>query len=548
MRAMQSTLDGAAAKWSSGMQAGFVSSAARVTVAAGLADAGAARRAVSVRDTFLLGSATKPVTTAAVLQLVDRGVLGLDDAVAPLVNPLLLRANGTTLERLLGPAAANMTVRMLAGMSSGLADYDTGDLRAWTFAHPGRTVSPIDALWAVAALDERERWVCAPGACSQYSSTNFEVLGLLLAALDARAAAAADWSLYAQRSVLERAGSLGPPTALSSNYDNFSFAGRGACARYVSTHGFTQIGTPGGRPLDVSGLDCLNGWTCGNIATTAFDMAAFMYDLLGPVPRIVTNASRAQMMKWHPFTVGWCSGMLYGLGLGPLPTTNETTGVLTALVGHGGDTYGYAAATGYSPTFDFAITLASNNETLGTALLNPHVSDARAASSSSLGADSSCLQRVLSQARVVFENGAFMLPAGTAPRQARTFLSSTLGGSESLSRQFVEDLDALLDDEATFAAALVSLRLGGGSGGASASAAASSYAEPPPSLVRVLLGVDAIQQHVAESLVRRLAVAAAGGDEDSEQLVRGVLRQLRWLDYLVDGAELTERLMEVLPV
>ena len=368
--ALQAQLTLSAEKWQTGFQLAVVLNNARVEVAAGLADP-VAGRATTVRDTFLLGSATKPVTASAVLQLVDRGLFGLDDFVAPMVDSFLLRANGTTLEGLLGAPARHIKVRHLAGMQSGLADYDSYDLREFTYSHPGATFSPIDALYAVARLGANATFICEPGTCSQYSSTNFEVLGLLLASFDPAANATADWSRYDQRGVVRDARGTS-----AADYAQFSFAEGGACSRFVSTHGFTAIGTPQGHGRDVSALDCLNGWTCGNIATTSLDMANFMFDLLGPTPRIVSNHSRTEMQQWHPFTVGWCSGMLYGLGLGPLPTTNETDTFYTALVGHGGDTYGYASATGYNPTFNFSVTLASNNETLGTKLLNPHVSDA----------------------------------------------------------------------------------------------------------------------------------------------------------------------------
>ena len=368
--ALQTQLTLSAQKWHAGFQLAIVLDDARVEMAAGMADP-VAGRAATARDTFLLGSATKPVTASAVLQLVDRGLFALDDYVAPMVDSFLLRANGTTLAGLLGAPAQHITVRHLAGMQSGLADYDSYDLREFTYSHPGATFSPIDALHAVAGLGSNATFICDPGTCSQYSSTNFIVLGLLLASFDPVANSTADWSRYDQRGVIRNARG-----AVAADYAHFSFAKEGACSHSVTTHGFTAIGTPQGRSMDVSALDCLNGWTCGNIATTSLDMANFMFDLLGPTARIVSNNSRTEMQKWHPFTVGWCSGMLYGLGLGPLPTTNETDTFITALVGHGGDTYGYASATGYNPQFNFSVTLASNNETLGTNLLNPHVSDA----------------------------------------------------------------------------------------------------------------------------------------------------------------------------
>ncbi len=75
----------------------------------------------SAEDMHWLYSATKPVTCAAVMQLIERGMLGLEDPVAeylPAFSEMAVRDRGR-----LVPARTPITIRSLMSMSSGL-NYD----------------------------------------------------------------------------------------------------------------------------------------------------------------------------------------------------------------------------------------------------------------------------------------------------------------------------------------------------------------------------------------------------------------------------------------
>jgi hypothetical protein len=58
---------------------------------------------------------------------------------------------------------------------------------------------------------------------------------------------------------------------------------------------------------------CLNGWTCGNIAARASDVAGFFHALL--TGEIVAPKTVDEMKQFKPFTTGWSTGLQYGLGL-----------------------------------------------------------------------------------------------------------------------------------------------------------------------------------------------------------------------------------------
>lgn len=106
-----------------------------------------------------IASITKTFTAALVLQLVDKGRLGLDDRVAPLLPGLDL-----------SPA---ITVRQLLGHTSGIADL-LAPMREPMSAEPERR-------WSGSEVIERlgGPWF-TPGAAYAYSNSNYVILGLLL--------------------------------------------------------------------------------------------------------------------------------------------------------------------------------------------------------------------------------------------------------------------------------------------------------------------------------------------------------------------------------
>ena len=123
-----------------------------LVVAAGYTDAGLGmgnnpptRRALP-DDKYVWGSTTKMFTGPAVLQLVERGVVGLDDACSTHIDPILLGLNGTTLASALGPDVAAVTIRQLLHMESGIHDYDGGAYTAAQFANRSREFGPVEVL------------------------------------------------------------------------------------------------------------------------------------------------------------------------------------------------------------------------------------------------------------------------------------------------------------------------------------------------------------------------------------------------------------------
>jgi D-alanyl-D-alanine carboxypeptidase len=114
---------------------------------------------------YAIGSITKTITAACILQLADEGVLHLDDSVSkwlppfPHVNP-------------------NITIRQLLRHQSGLYDVITNP--AWDAA----SKQNLDSIWNLSSLvqDYMNPPLFPPGTSWSYSNTNYALLGLIIEA------------------------------------------------------------------------------------------------------------------------------------------------------------------------------------------------------------------------------------------------------------------------------------------------------------------------------------------------------------------------------
>jgi hypothetical protein len=147
---------------------------------------------------FAWGSITKMWTGASIMQLVSSGVLELDEPAAPHVDAQLAEMKKISfpgmesfskLADLYGDEVNTVTIRNLLAMQSGIPDFDT--------ANPSRVGPDTDPFRATVYANPKidyfeptlmsEPWVAKhkltskPGEGFHYSSTNFGLLGLILA-------------------------------------------------------------------------------------------------------------------------------------------------------------------------------------------------------------------------------------------------------------------------------------------------------------------------------------------------------------------------------
>jgi len=100
-------------------------------VASGIIDR-AAKVDAKTSDPYVWGSVTKMTTGTGVLRLIEQGKISFDSKAAPLIDPFLKKMadldptqNFTSMADLWGPETANITVKDLLSMRSGVPDYDT---------------------------------------------------------------------------------------------------------------------------------------------------------------------------------------------------------------------------------------------------------------------------------------------------------------------------------------------------------------------------------------------------------------------------------------
>lgn len=178
-------------KYNCSVGIGVQSSTSAISVAAG----------VQSTARFVWGSVTKQTTGASLLQLVEEGLIRLDEPVYPNIDPMLATMGLGPMRVLFGSEADLVTAEHLATMRSGVPDYDTAvpyplpptdTFRAEVYAHPGQEYPPAVLLQQPKVA--KGALLFTPGANLSYSSTNFILLGLLIA----RLRGASTWDAFDQ--------------------------------------------------------------------------------------------------------------------------------------------------------------------------------------------------------------------------------------------------------------------------------------------------------------------------------------------------------------
>jgi CubicO group peptidase (beta-lactamase class C family) len=268
---------------------------------------------------FQLGSVTKQVTAAVVLQLVEAGRVRLDDAVGDHLPAL--------------PAAWRpVTVRQLLNHTSGIPSYtDAGGRWTRRWAEP----LPPDSL---VALTAGEAMLAAPGARWRYNNTGYVLLGMLVERLTGR-----PWAEAVDARV---ARALGLPSLRACD--------PGAVVPHRARGYDAAPAAPGAdpaRPLGVVPAAYLNmshAYAAGGLCATAADLARWGRALLAG--RVVPPAALARMAAPEGAARPWRYG--YGLAV-------DTLGGHPLLY-HGGDIPGFTAADVLLPRNGIAVAVVAN--------------------------------------------------------------------------------------------------------------------------------------------------------------------------------------------
>lgn len=317
-------------------------------------------RHVTVNDTFLFGSGTKPFTAAAVMALVDRGAVSLDDSLGFHIDPVLDRLHaGASLKGLFGANASRITVGQVLRMQSGVQDFDFPPFDNYLL-RPNETYSVHSPYEFVEyASRQKPKLLCEPGTCVSYSSNNFVLAGFILLA---HANVTGWWQLDLLSFF---------PAATHTSFRRLSFLQRERLDASLTVPGHTGGGWAQTPPTSIwNQSSSILGWTCGNMVGTALDVAGFIWDMLGPTPRVLPAHIVSEMKQFKPLNLGWATGSIqYGTGL--MIESVRYTGHPPAppdwgtYIGHGGDTYGFLSEQGIVSGLNASVAIVANQDTDG---------------------------------------------------------------------------------------------------------------------------------------------------------------------------------------
>jgi D-alanyl-D-alanine carboxypeptidase len=258
--------------------AGAPGAAARVTDGHGVRAAG--RGVADVRTNrpmrpdlnVRVGSVTKPMVATVVLQLVGEGRLSLDDTVEDWLPGIL-------------PYGAQVTVRQLLTMTSGVPEYLTGRILGPLYASPPnrfRSWAPRE-LVAIAA---GQPLTFPPGGGFHYSNTNYVLAGLIVEAVTGRSLG---------HELTRRV--FGPLRMRDTSFPvNRPTLARPSARGYSLPIDPEQGPVEGGALVDITVYNPSFTWAAGNVVSSLEDVTRFLSALL--TGRLLSLELLAEMTTW----------------------------------------------------------------------------------------------------------------------------------------------------------------------------------------------------------------------------------------------------------
>jgi len=278
-------------------------------------------------DKFRAGSIMKPFIAVVTLQLVEEGLLSLDDPMTA-VLPESVTARFADSDKI--------TVRMLLNHTSGIADIITDAVYAEIVANPTK-VWEDDEWLDIAAAQEP---YFAPGEGWRYSNTDYILLGLVI-----EQATGHSWRAEVRERVIEP---LNLENTLLPEPGDLSIPGNHA-------RGYHYID---GELVDFTEVDPSMAGAAGGsgLVTTTTDLALFLDAVFAG--ELFQNAGTLDEMLAFVDVPGEGEGYRVGYGLG-MEKFVFPGGI--EVLGHTGGTAGYRSFTGYLPTQGITIAMAMTN-------------------------------------------------------------------------------------------------------------------------------------------------------------------------------------------
>jgi CubicO group peptidase (beta-lactamase class C family) len=270
---------------------------------------------------FRIASLTKSLTATAVMQLVERGKMSLDDPIQRYVPEYPAKPYPVTIRRLLNHTSG---VRHYAGNEEeNTRQYDS-------------LVKALDIFKADSLLHP-------PGATATYSSYGYVLLGLAI-----ERASGMRYMDYLQRHILEPAGMSG--------------AGADDASAIIEARARGYGKTSSGGLRNALAVNTSYVLPAGGVIATAADLAKFFVAL--QTDRLMTDSSRRIMLAPARLNDGKEVPLAFGFAVSRLPNSRP------GLVWNGGNRQGATGMLYTHPDARYAFVILTNLEEIGTPLLN----------------------------------------------------------------------------------------------------------------------------------------------------------------------------------
>lgn len=267
---------------------------------------------VTLEDHVRIASNTKTFVATVVLQLVDEGLVGLDD---PIENYVAGIPNGTTI-----------TVRQVLGMNSGIADFIAVPEITAEYA-----ANPLIAM----THDEILGWIresepdFVPGTQVHYSNSNYVILGFLIEAVTGRSPA---------KEIEARL--IAPLGLTGTSFPLTPFMPEPVMHGYFAEN----LGDP---LIDVTRSNPNFPWTSGAMISTLADMHTWVKALVTG-STLLSAGTLAERNAWE----GLVPNAPVGYGLGILN--------FRGFLGHNGGIAGYSSWMLHNPDNGFTVVIVVN--------------------------------------------------------------------------------------------------------------------------------------------------------------------------------------------
>ena len=291
---------------------------------------------------FGIGSITKTFVAVVILQLVEEGLLSLEQTPLSILGDQVVGAV---------PNAGSATIAQLLNHSSGIPSWE--DDPRWIREGRGAALD-TDRLWRprdTLAYIEGSEPLGAPGEHYAYANTNHSILGLVIESVTGQRLTTQICQRILQplglRDIYLEGFQPLPQQRLASRYHYCT-------AEFVRDAGvqknFTKVGS---ELIDVSPSNLSVEWAAGGMVATARDLA--MYAAAFRAGRLLSPASMAFIQQWRP--INQRSQIGHGLFY------NQTAGG-QSMLGHMGAVLGYTAAMHWLEDSDLAIAVVANVGTM----------------------------------------------------------------------------------------------------------------------------------------------------------------------------------------